>query len=346
MAEAEPKKQKKKAKRQTGKADDAGLTARFKVYRYRSDGDGRGRYDDFEIALEPRMTVLDGLDVIKWHHDGTLTYRHSCHHAVCGSCAMRINGHHKLACKVKITDQLEKFDEVLVEPMGNMPVIKDLVTDTSVHWDHDNKVIPWLRPTGEPPEQEWQVSPEERVRLDDVLNCIQCGACVATCESLEMDPEFLGPAALARANRFVFDSRDGTAEERLKFLNEPHGIWDCTHCFECIEVCPADVKPMDAIMELREETVRRGKIKNTGTRHIEAFTRDVIKAGWIDEMTLASRSIGWLNLREQIHLIPLGLRVTRSGKMPWGRLFKSLPGADQVGRIYRRVIQRQEQEQE
>ena len=171
----------------------------------------------------------------------------------------RINGQSALACNTRIGEAAERARDgaITVEPMGNMPVIKDLVTDMeAVHWKKIRRVVPWLLPAEDPPEgQEYIVPPESMLDVTQSMACIQCGVCVSACLSLEVDPEFIGPAALAKAYRFVGDPRDGEHESRLRDLAEdPHGIYDCTHCFACVEVCPKDVAPMNQIMRLR----RRG----------------------------------------------------------------------------------------
>ena len=145
--------------------------------------------------------------------------------------------------------------------MGNMPVIKDLVTDMeSTHWTKIRRVTPWLLPEGDPPEREYIVPPESMIDVTQSMACIQCGACVSACLSMEADPDFIGPAALAKAYRFVGDPRDAETKERLHDLaNDPHGIYDCTHCFSCIDACPKGVAPMDQIMRLRRDRRRRAR---------------------------------------------------------------------------------------
>ena len=149
---------------------------------------------------------------------------------------------------------------IVIEPMGNMPVIKDLITDMeSTHWTKIRRVTPWLLPHGAPPEREYIVEPESMIDITQSMACIQCGACVSSCLSMEADPDFIGPAALAKAYRFVGDPRDAETVERLHDLAEdPHGIYDCTHCFSCIDACPKGVAPMDQIMRLRRARRRGG----------------------------------------------------------------------------------------
>ena len=162
--------------------------------------------------------------------------------------------------------------------MGNMPVIKDLITDMeSTHWTKIRRVTPWLLPHGEAPEREYVVEPESMIDITQSMACIQCGACVSSCLSMEADPDFIGPAALAKAYRFVGDPRDAETKERLHDLaHDPHGIYDCTHCFSCIDACPKGVAPMDQIMRLRRKAGEEGSIDdpNNGHNHEDGLRQD------------------------------------------------------------------------
>ena len=180
--------------------------------------------------------------------------------------------------------------------MGNMPVIKDLIVDMdAVHWKKIQRVTPWLLPEGDPPEREYVVPMESMIDVTQTMACIQCGACVSDCLSMEVDPLFIGPAALAKAYRFVGDPRDGQHEERLKDLSEdPHGIYDCTHCFNCIEACPKGVAPMSQIMRLRRIAGSDFEIddRNNGHRHEKAFVKNIEKNGLLHEADLLPDSYG------------------------------------------------------
>src|SRR5215207_6665156 len=251
----------------------------LKVRRFKPEP-GKGPYwQEFEVELDPTLSVLDGLLQAKDRYDGSLAVRCSCRAAICGSCGVRINGQSTLACKTQLGEALEYAERhavatqnggdktaangvtrVVVEPMGNMPVIKDLVTDMeSTHWRKIRRVTPWLLPEGEQPEREYVVPPESMIDVTQSMACIQCGACVSSCLSMEADPDFIGPAALAKAYRFVGDPRDAETTERLNDLaQDPHGIYDCTPCFSCIDACPKGVAPMDQIMRLRRAADEEG----------------------------------------------------------------------------------------
>jgi succinate dehydrogenase / fumarate reductase iron-sulfur subunit len=315
----------------------------LKVRRYQpeaSDDDKRGAYwESFDVELDPTLSVLDGLLQARDGTDGTLSVRCSCRAAICGSCGVRINGNSTLACKTQIGEAAaeaartarrgEETAPITVEPMGNMPVIKDLVTDMeSTHWEKYRRVTPWLLPSGPPPEREYIVPAEAMVDVTQSVACIQCGACVSSCLSMEADPEFVGPAALAKAYRFVGDPRDGQTTERLYDLaNDPHGMYDCTHCFSCIDACPKGVAPMNQIMRLRRLAGDEHDIDdvNNGRRHERAFVKIIEKKGTLDESALLQDSYapgikGKLkptvaSIRGLLQSLPTAVRGVRTGKM-------------------------------
>jgi succinate dehydrogenase / fumarate reductase, iron-sulfur subunit len=340
----------------------------LKVRRYQPEPrDGVGAaapfWEEFQVDLDPTLSVLDGLLQVKDREDGSLAVRCSCRAAICGSCGVKINGQSTLACKTMLEEADAQANRrngarkpIVVEPMGNMPVIKDLVVDMeSTHWTKIRRVTPWLLPAGEPPEREYIVPPDSMIDVTQSMACIQCGACVSACLSMEADPEFIGPAALAKAYRFVGDPRDSQTEERLYDLaQDPHGIYDCTHCFNCIDACPKGVAPMDQIMRLRRAAADVHGIDdiNNGRRHESAFSRIIEKKGTLDEALLLQESYaqgvkGKLRpskgaIAGLVGSIPTAARGIKTGKMR--SLPKLIPGAhhklpgdaqDQVKRIYR-----------
>ena len=209
---------------------------------------------------------------------------------------MRAGGRARLACNTHLERVADADGAIVVEPMGNMPVIKDLVVDMdAVHWKKIHRVTPWLLPEAPEPEREHLVPHAAMVDVTQTMACIQCGACVSDCLSLEVDPEFVGPAASAKAYRFVGDPRDGAQEQRLRDLAEDeHGIYDCTHCFSCIDACPKGVAPMDQIMRLRRIAGVDHEIvdHNNGERHEEAFATLIHDYGLLHEAELLPRSYG------------------------------------------------------
>jgi succinate dehydrogenase / fumarate reductase iron-sulfur subunit len=319
----------------------------IKVRRFQPES-GEGPYwEEFGVDLEPSLSVLDGLLQAKDRDDGSLAVRCSCRAAICGSCGMKINGQSGLGCKTQIGEAQEQADKmargaedpapIVIEPMGNMPVIKDLVTDMeSTHWTKIRRVTPWLLPHGEPPEREYVVEPESMIDITQSMACIQCGACVSSCLSMEADPDFIGPAALAKAYRFVGDPRDAETVERLHDLaQDPHGIYDCTHCFACIDACPKGVAPMDQIMRLRRKAGEEGiEDPNSGHDHEIAFVKIIRKKGTLDESLLLQESFapglkGKLKptkraIKEMLGSLPTAIRGIKTGKMR--SLPKLIPG--------------------
>ena len=274
------------------------IKANLKVYRYDPETDTEGaasqpRYDTYQVEDLPDFaTVLDALIKVREDIDGTLTMRCSCRSAICGSCAFRVNGHAKLGCKTKLSTLAPNGEEICVEPMANMTVIKDLVTDMEMFWDKIKQVKPWVETEGEPPEREYQVPHEDMVELQQPMNCIMCGACVSDCTVLEVDDKYIAPAALAKAYRVVGDPRHAKRTEWLTELSEEGGIWDCTRCLECVEVCPKDVAPMDQIIKLRQLAIEEGLTDNIGAKHVLHFTESVAHTGVLDERTLPVKAAG------------------------------------------------------
>ena len=193
-----------------------------------------------------------------------------------------------------------------------MKVIKDLVTEMEVFWDKLKQVKPWIETVGEPPEREYQVPHAKMVELQQPMNCIMCGACVSDCTVLEEDSNFLAPAALAKAYRVVGDPRHGKAKEWLTELSEEGGIWDCTRCLECVEVCPKDVAPMDLIIKLREKAIEEGLTDNIGAKHVLHFTESVAHTGVLDERTLPIKAAGW---GWAVKNVGIAIKATLKGKI-------------------------------
>jgi len=295
-----------------------------------------GYFQEYSLEVEDYQTVLDALIKVREEMDGSLALRCSCRAAICGSCSMRVNGHAKLACKTKIKDVATLDQRVTVEPMGNLPVVKDLVSDMKPFWDKIRAVQPWLQTNGPEPEEEYTAKNEAMLHLTGVMSCIMCGACVSDCTVLEVDKNFLGPAALAKSYRFVLDPRDESDNERLGRYSQYGGIWDCTRCMECVQVCPKGVAPMDRIMGLRDAAIVAGYTNNNGSRHTEAFTESVKHSGRVDELRLPLKTFGMFNFPALLRFLPVGLRAIRRGKMP-PLIHKAIPGAKKVKRIFEKV---------
>ncbi|MPZ48479.1 MAG: succinate dehydrogenase iron-sulfur subunit [Dehalococcoidia bacterium] len=316
------------------------MQVKLKVKRFDPESGEEPYYQQYSVEMPETATVLDALIEVREYHDGSLSLRCSCRSAICGSCAMRINGRARLACKTSVRSLAEEGEEILVEPAGNMPTIKDLVADMAPFWDKVRAVKPWLQPSGPPPEREYVVPNEAMQALGEVMNCIMCGACVSDCTSLEVDKTFLGPAALAKAWRFVGDPRDAQDLSRLREYSEPSGIWDCTRCNICVQVCPKDVKPMDQILKLRAAAVHEGIRNNNGSRHTLAFVELVNANGRLDEFRLPIFTEGKFNIIGQLSYLPSAPRMIRSGKMPPVFPHK-ISGVKHVKRIFKQFGERE-----
>ncbi len=291
-------------------------------------------YQEYTTSIDESDTVLDALIQIRETQDDSLALRCSCRGAICGSCGMRINGHATLACKTKIMSVAPQGETISVEPMHNMPVIKDLVTDMDSFWRNIRQVTPWLHPPQPAPQTEYLAPPAAMSHLSGVMGCIMCGVCISDCTVLEVDSTFLGPAALAKAYRFVADPRDTVTSKRLTALDQPGGIWDCTRCMECIQVCPKGVAPMDRIMSLRAQAMNANLPSTTGARHAEAFINIIRDKGTLDEPMLALKTHGLFNIGKILSLIPVGLRALFHHKLPKsGPLHRAIPGIAHIQRM-------------
>ncbi|MGH2915483.1 MAG: succinate dehydrogenase/fumarate reductase iron-sulfur subunit [Solirubrobacteraceae bacterium] len=290
----------------------------LKIRRFDPKSGQAAYWDEHTVQLGARNSVLDAILKVRDEVDGSVGIRCSCQQAICGSCGVRMNGRPGLACNTHLEVAAARGNGaqsaapanvagngngnggpagvIEVEPMGNMPVIRDLIVDMdAVHWKKIQRVTPFLINKQPIPEREYIVAHENMVDITQSMACIQCGACVSDCLSMEIDPLFAGPAALAKAYRFVGDPRDAQHYERLKDLSEDeHGIYDCTHCFNCIDACPKEVAPMSQIMRLRRRAGSDHKIvdRNNGHRHEDAFVGLVRDFGLLNEAELLPRSYG------------------------------------------------------
>ena len=292
------------------------MHVKLNVKRYDPEKD-RSWFQEFSLEMHDTATVLDSLIKIREEQDGTLALRCSCRASICGSCGMRVNGRARLVCKTRVATLAPHGETLTIEPMGNQTVIKDLVVDLSLFFNQMKRVNPFLHSKQVPEQGEFIASNESMVNLLTAMNCIMCGCCVSDCVVLAVDDNFIGPAALAKAWRFTEDPRDSEENERLVNLNnEDGGIWDCTRCMACVEVCPKDVAPMERIMELRERAIEAGNTNTPGYRHTESFNKSVKKNGRVDEARLAIESAGYTNIPRLLDLAQIGIRALSKGKLP------------------------------
>lgn len=314
--------------------------------------DSAPQIQDYPLDVEPGNTILDCLNRIKWEQDGSLAFRKNCRNTICGSCAMRINGRSALACKENVGSEIDRLQEIAaatamngastvmpeiptitIAPMGNMPVIKDLVVDMQSFWDNLQAVDPYVSTEARQiPEREFLQTPEERDRLNQSGNCILCGACYSECNAREVNPDFVGPHALAKAYRMVADTRDDQTEARLDHYDEgTKGVWGCTRCYFCNAVCPMEVAPMDQIGKIKQDILdRRNDQASRQIRHRKVLIELVKEGGWIDERLFGLKVVGnsFRDLRGLVSLGPLGLRMLAHGKFPF--TFEPSEGTQEV----------------
>ncbi len=333
----------------------------LKMRRYDPESGEAPYWDEHTIELEPHRSVLEGILQARDRFDGSIAIRCSCRQAICGSCGIRVNGEPALACHTHLdaAKRGAKDGVIEIEPMGNMPVLKDLIVDMdAVHWKKIQRVTPWLLAKQPVPEREYLVPKDAMVDVTQSMACIQCGACVSDCLAMEVDPGFIGPAALAKAYRFVGDPRDDQQFERLNDLaQDPQGIFDCTHCFKCVEACPKGVNPMGQIMRLRRIAIGDHHIvdKNNGERHEAAFTGLIKDNGVLWESELLPRSYGgnsWFGKlhpaagKELLSSLPTGIRGLLRRKMTLSKILRphKIPREDlkAVQSIYDKIESREQ----
>ncbi len=313
----------------------------FTIQRFNPEVDSSPYPQDIRLDVGRGMTVLDALIRIKQECDGSLAVRYSCRSAICGSCAMTINGSEKLACRTSLRKELERHGHITVAPLRNLPVIKDLVVDMASFWEKIRDVHPWLvseaRSAQEGVAAQTGVRDQATPQFHNVDACIMCGACVAACTVHEVSKGFAGPAALAKADRFLSDPRESPSatRARLSALQGEDGIWDCTRCNFCVEVCPKDVKPMEAIVRLRRASLERGFTTTGGARHILGFTDLVEQQGRLNEAIMPLKVVGFAP-RGLLRILPLGFKMLLKGKIP-NPLGHAIPGLSQLQALIRRV---------
>ncbi|MGQ9815953.1 MAG: succinate dehydrogenase iron-sulfur subunit [Candidatus Roseilinea sp.] len=234
------------------------MKVHLKIKRFNPEKDKKPWWGEYDVEVEPTDRVLDALHEVKWNIDGTLALRRSCAHGICGSDAMRINGRNRLACRQLIRDEIQN-GQITIEPLLGLPIIKDLIVDMEPFFAHYRSIMPYLVNDSDPGPRERLQSPEERARFDDTTKCILCAACTTSCPSFWARGEYVGPAAIVQAHRFIFDSRDQAAAERLAVLSDPNGVWRCRTVFNCTEACPRGIEVTKAIGEVKQ-AIATGKI--------------------------------------------------------------------------------------
>ena len=291
-----------------------------KVFRFNAETDYLPHYDTIEMEIdEQKDVVLDVLNRIKWEHDGSFSYRRSCRHGICGSCAIKVNGRSTLACKERMEDMIKLFGtELVFEPVSKKRAIKDMIVDKADFWKKYETIKPWLEAEiDEHPTMENIVPPEEAEKLEESDYCIQCGCCYYACPVVEVNEEYLGPAAFEKAYRFTADVRDHAKKERLKIVDLlGQGVWDCVKCYECAEACPKHIDPIGKITKLHNQLFEEGVAKrNVASKHAVGFKHSIEKHGILDEGHLVAYSEGVGVLKH----MPEAFEMWKKGKivMPW-----------------------------
>ena len=227
---------------------------KFRIKRFDPEKDSSPQWKEFTVEMEPTERALDGLIKIKETIDGSLTFRKSCAHGICGSCAMKINGKNGLVCQTIIKDMP---DTLTLEPLQAFPVMKDLIVDMEPFFSKNELVLPYLINNEPPPERERLQSPENQKKILQSITCVMCGSCTSSCPSYWADKKYLGPSALLKAYRFIFDTRDRASEERLKKIIHEHGLWRCHSIYNCVEVCPKEIDITSHISKLKRLAVKK-----------------------------------------------------------------------------------------
>ena len=307
-------------------------TITFNVFRFNAETDYLPYYKRIEMEVTSEEVVLDILNRIKWEHDGSFSYRRSCRHGICGACAIKVNGKGVLACKERMNDLIELFGtEMTIEPLSIKRAVKDMIIDKQDFWQKHDQVKPYLvDEIDEHPESENLVTPQQEAQLLDADYCIQCGLCHYSCPSLENNEEYIGPAAFAAAYRFNADVRDKATLERLDIINAPaQGVWDCVKCYECQEVCPKEVNPIEKITKLHNHVFENGvAVNNVATRHAVGFAHSIKKHGLLDEAELVRYSEGTIPMLMKHSKV--GFKMFTVGKiiMPW-----NMPKSDKLDEV-------------
>lgn len=232
-------------------------TATIRVQRYNPDVDQKPYFEEFQLDVGADTTILDALEEIKGETDGSLTFRRSCRHAICGSCAMNVNGTNMLVCNQRVEEVMDSKNTLSIKPLPYLPVIKDMVVDRTSFWEQYLRIKPWLIPPDDIPEKEFRMSQEEVKALHSAEQCIMCGACYSACTVVGMGKSYIGPHALLKATLRVMDPRDSATNERLLEISGSDGAYRCHTIFNCIDACPKNLNPTEAIETLRKLAIKR-----------------------------------------------------------------------------------------
>lgn len=290
---------------------NSSLMIKLKIQKFDPQIDAKPYFKEYEVEYTENQTILELLINLKEHTDNSIGFRHACRAGICGSCAMRINGRVLLTCKASVKDEIQKFKEIKIQPLGNLKIIKDLIVDMEPFFAGMKAVKPWFDKVTDKAGIN-KVKEEDVKKIEKSSECIWCAACFSDCPSRDASNKYLGPAAAVLAQRYIDDVRDDSKRERLKQLVEKQ-IWMCAHCEKASENCPQDIEPQDVISHLREESIKEGFINNDGARHAKTITKHVKKYGEIVESRLP---IGTYGIFRVIKMLPLAIKSFLHGKFP------------------------------
>ncbi len=308
------------------------IEAPFEVYRYDPATDAAPRYAKYTLKLPPHTPILTALLQIRNEIDPSLTLRYSCRSAICGSCAMQVNSKSRLVCQTPVGPEIERNGRIVIDPMRNLPVLRDLVVEMGPFWANYRRIEPHLIADPKhpmPADRETSMTPEEVERFHTTPRCIACASCYSACPAVEADPAFPGPMALAKLYRFVVDPRDGATAERL-YRIQPNGLWLCLRCHLCTEACPKDVRPSERIRDLKELAVLVRGASEAGSRHAVGFKENIRERGLLNEQKLVRQTSGLLGLAAQL---PQGLKLARK-KPELIHAPRRIEGQEEVEKLY------------
>jgi len=310
----------------------------FKIKRFDPDSEVKIEDREYTVNVDKNASLLDALIQVREEQDGTLAFRAGCRAGFCGDCTMNVNGKGAVTCRTPVSKGIKgaKDGPIELAPLKQVKIVKDLMYDADTfHWAKFKAVEPWVEMAASPKDAEHVMSNEVVQDLREAMSCTQCGLCDTGCTVIDVDKTFLGPAALTKAYRVVFDTRDNRTGDRLEKLSMKKGMWDCTHCFEASEHCPKHIEPTDRIFAMHDKAIKNEAGPPSVVNHYKSFAASVKSKGWLDEGRLAIETEGYTNVKGLLKLLPFAIKAGIKGKRPMPYIFhKKRPGAERIKRIF------------